>query len=745
YMQKDIKEDSIITSGIGQQPELGFSLLGTYIGPLWFTPVIVINQSSLMRHLNPVSFRGLTLMSRNFCRFLSGLNKSKGLGSLLSRDIKHVRVYLSIMLYERGRSLTTHSDGVPFHLSLVESLWIRDSEWHFVAVAKNRGTWHLIDTNYVVVGDCKNTPPEIEIVPQTTPADPEKFELWLRCTAPPTYLSKGQVIAQAIPSLPERVCPEGNCETCHPQVSAVTAITRRRPEEVCKLKSVQSRKPLDALTVFTDASGGSHKSVVTWKNPQTQQWESDVAEVEGSPQIAELAAVVRAFERFSEPFNLITDSSYVAGVVSRAENAILQEVTNITLFELLSKLTKLVSHREQPYYVMHTRAHTDLPGFIAEGNRRADALAAPLAVAPLPNIFEQAKVSHQLFHQNVPGLVREFKLTRDQAKAILATCPNCQRHAVPTLHAGVNPRGLSSNEVWQMDVTHVSQFGKLRYVHVSVDTFSGAVYASAHSGEKAKDVIKHLLQAFSFLGIPKVLKTDNGPGYTSRELRDFLQRWGVSHKTGIPYSPTGQAIVERTHQNIKRVLEQQGQILKLETPHTKLARALFTLNFLNCSFEVMNPPIIRHFGGGPNLKPRERPPVLVKDPETLEIQGPHELITWGRGYACVLTPTGIKWVPAKWVRPYIPKASSGEKHQAQPPVTLKRVPAGHRPLQLVIVLLAATCTMSWMVPQPKANVWRTLPLAMGQDHICLSQGSAQDPIASCLNMDYASSIKPENS
>ncbi|NXR42311.1 POK11 protein, partial [Zosterops hypoxanthus] len=108
-----------------------------------------------------------------------------------------------------------------------------------------------------------------------------------------------------------------------------------------ELKSVQSRKPLDALTVFTDASGGSHKS-----NPQTQQWESDVAEVEGSPQIAELAAVVRAFKRFSEPFNLITNSSYVAGVVSRAENAILQEVTNITLFELLSKLVKLISHRE---------------------------------------------------------------------------------------------------------------------------------------------------------------------------------------------------------------------------------------------------------------------------------------------------------------------------------------------------------------------------------------------------------------
>ncbi|NXP95086.1 POK18 protein, partial [Passerina amoena] len=129
------------------------------------------------------------------------------------------------------------------------------------------------------------------------------------------------------------------------------------------LKRIQSRTPLNALTVFTDTSGASHKSVMTWKDPQTQRWETDVAKVEGSLQVAELDAVVRAFERFSEPFNLVTDSSYVAGVVSRAEEAVLQEVSNIPLYNLLSKLVTLVSRREQPFYVMHVRSHTNLPGF----------------------------------------------------------------------------------------------------------------------------------------------------------------------------------------------------------------------------------------------------------------------------------------------------------------------------------------------------------------------------------------------
>ncbi|RMB93717.1 hypothetical protein DUI87_29948 [Hirundo rustica rustica] len=436
---------------------------------------------------------------------------------------------------------------------------------------------------------------------------------------------------------------------------------------VLLLKEVRSRRPLKALTIFTDASGRSHKSVLTWKDPQTQQWEADVAEVEGSPQVAELAAVVRAFERFPEPFNLVTDSAYVAGVVSRAEQAILQEVSNITLYELLSKLVKLVSHREQPFFVMHTRSHTELPGFIVEGNRKADALAAPAEMAPLPNIFEQAKLSHQLFHQNAPGLVRRFHLTREQAKAIVAACPSCSQHAVPTLHAGVNPRGLRSCEVWQTDVTHFPEFGRQKYIHVSIDTFSGAVFASAHTGEKAGDAIKHLIHAFSFLGIPKELKTDNGPAYKSRELCSFLQQWGVEHKTGIPHSPTGQAMVERTHGTIKRVLHQQQRVLKAETPVVRLARALFTINFLNCSFEGLNPPIIRHFGTSSLFSIRERPPVMVRDPESGRTEGPHDLVTWGRGYACVSTPTGPRWIPSKWVKPYVPKGS-GSKTVISPQV-----------------------------------------------------------------------------
>lgn len=110
-------------------------------------------------------------------------------------------------------------------------------------------------------------------------------------------------------------------------------------------KSFLSKNPIkNALTIFTDGSGASHKSVLTWRNPQTRQWEADVEVIQGSPQVAELAAVVRAFEKFPKPFNLITDSTYVAGVTLWAENSALKETSNLTVFNLLLRLTEALSH-----------------------------------------------------------------------------------------------------------------------------------------------------------------------------------------------------------------------------------------------------------------------------------------------------------------------------------------------------------------------------------------------------------------
>ena len=145
-------------------------------------------------------------------------------------------------------------------------------------------------------------------------------------------------------------------------------------------------------------------------------------------------------------------------------------------------------------------------------------------------------------------------ITREQAVQIVTQCPQCAQF-ISSPNLGVNPRGLKANDIWQIDANHVSSFGKLLLVHVSIDTFSGMIFASAHSGEKVKDVKNHCLQAFACMGVPNQLKTDNGPAYTSRSFENFCADFHIIHKTGIPYNPQGQAIVERANLTVKNYLE----------------------------------------------------------------------------------------------------------------------------------------------------------------------------------------------
>ena len=86
------------------------------------------------------------------------------------------------------------------------------------------------------------------------------------------------------------------------------------------------------------------------------------------------------------------------------------------------------------------------------------------------------------------------------------TCP--EHYSVP--HFWVNPRGLVPNHLWQLDVTHIPEFGRLRYVHVSIDTLLGFILDTPKTGEATKHVISHCLKCFAVVGQANMIKTDNG-------------------------------------------------------------------------------------------------------------------------------------------------------------------------------------------------------------------------------------------
>ena len=306
---------------------------------------------------------------------------------------------------------------------------------------------------------------------------------------------------------------------------------------------------------------------------------------ETSAQRAELLAVIQAFQHLRDnTFNLLTDSRYIVGLFPHIETANIVENKTI-IFSLLSDIQKEIKHRDKKYFVGHIRVHSGLPGLLHEGNALADALTKVIAFN-LHEKIDKAKSSHKIHHQNAAGLRHEFHIPREAARQIVKSCPNCLT-SNPSPPLGVNPRGLRPNALWQMDVTHTWVFGKLSFVQVTVDTFSHVITASARSGEAAKDVIQHLFQCFSQIGLPEQIKTDNAPAYTSAAFKRFCQQFSIVHSTGIPYNPQGQTIVERAHQTLKNQIAKlrQGEF-KYSSPHHALHHALFVINHLNVDTRV---------------------------------------------------------------------------------------------------------------------------------------------------------------
>lgn len=226
---------------------------------------------------------------------------------------------------------------------------------------------------------------------------------------------------------------------------------------------------------------------------------------------------------------------------------------------------------------MHVNSHQELPGFIAEGNRVADA-----ACYVACDLLGAARSSHGQLHQSALALRQMFRISLGEARDIVQQCMACSQ--AMQLPEGVDPRGVSPNQLWQMDVTEYLPFGCLRHLHAIVDTCSGMLWATAQVGQRSTHCVAALRAAVAVLGLPAEGKTDNGPGYRSAVFAQWCSQWGIRHTTGVPGNSQGQAIVERAHLTLKQrldALREGGGLDLLELcPPALLLRALYSLNHL---------------------------------------------------------------------------------------------------------------------------------------------------------------------
>ena len=107
---------------------------------------------------------------------------------------------------------------------------------------------------------------------------------------------------------------------------------------------------------------------------------------------------------------------------------------------------------------------------------------------------------------------------------------------------------------WHTLGTDLFYWNKMDYLVVG-DYFSKFLLVRKIPNTSTHLVIKELGMVFTEFGHPFVLKSDNGPCYTSREFHDFLEFYQVHHIMSSPHHPQSNGFAEALVGISKKLME----------------------------------------------------------------------------------------------------------------------------------------------------------------------------------------------
>jgi putative transposase len=131
---------------------------------------------------------------------------------------------------------------------------------------------------------------------------------------------------------------------------------------------------------------------------------------------------------------------------------------------------------------------------------------------------------------------------------------------------------ICKNDVWSMDFVSDALFTgeKIRILTI-VDAYTRESPGSGVGRSyKGTDVVKTLMEAMKYHGVPKVLRVDNGPEFVSKEL----DLWAYAHKVTLDFSrpgkPTKNAYIESFNSRFRQECLNQHWFLSREDATTKI-------------------------------------------------------------------------------------------------------------------------------------------------------------------------------
>ena len=94
---------------------------------------------------------------------------------------------------------------------------------------------------------------------------------------------------------------------------------------------------------------------------------------------------------------------------------------------------------------------------------------------------------------------------------------------------------------------------------IVADGFSKYILVRKLPNSTSSAICRELAMIVTELGLPVILKSDNGPCYTSTEFQQFLQRYGITHQMSSPNHPRSNGFVERMVGIAKKLMDKAGK------------------------------------------------------------------------------------------------------------------------------------------------------------------------------------------
>ena len=170
----------------------------------------------------------------------------------------------------------------------------------------------------------------------------------------------------------------------------------------------------------------------------------------------------------------------------------------------------------------------------------------------------------QLAHQGHQGIVKTKQLLREkvwfpgidkQAELLISCCLACQATVDTSKPTPLSPSPLPQSPWTEVSMDFCGPLSSNDYLMVVIDDYSRYPEVEITQSTAARSVIPLLDKIFSRFGIPEIVRTDNGPPFSSQEFRDFASNMGFKHRRITPLYPQANGEAERFMQPLMKAVK----------------------------------------------------------------------------------------------------------------------------------------------------------------------------------------------